>query len=29
MRERIEALGGTFSISSSPGAGTRVEAALP
>ena len=29
MRERIEGLGGTFSISSSPGAGTRVEAALP
>jgi signal transduction histidine kinase len=29
MRERVEGLGGTFSISSSPGAGTRVEAALP
>ena len=29
MRERIEGLGGTFSISSSPGGGTRVEAALP
>ena len=29
MRERIEGLGGTFSISSSPGVGTRVEAALP
>lgn len=29
MRERVEALGGTLIVTSSPGAGTRVEAGLP
>ncbi|MEI8205802.1 MAG: PAS domain S-box protein, partial [Kiritimatiellales bacterium] len=29
MRERVEALGGTLSIESSPGKGTRIEATLP
>jgi signal transduction histidine kinase len=29
MRERVEALGGTFEIRSSPGAGTRLEVRLP
>ena len=29
MRERVEALGGSFSICSAPGAGTEVEARLP
>jgi signal transduction histidine kinase len=29
MRERIEQIGGTFSIESSPGSGTRVQAVVP
>ena len=29
MRERVEALGGAFSVSSQPGAGTRVTASIP
>jgi len=29
MRERVEALGGTFSVVSAPGAGTKVEARVP
>jgi signal transduction histidine kinase len=29
MRERIEVLGGTFSVRSAPGKGTVVRAALP
>ena len=29
MRERVEALGGTLTISSSPGKGTLVEATVP
>ena len=29
MRERVELLGGTFGVESSPGAGTRVVAAIP
>ena len=29
MRERVEALGGTLTISSSPGKGTLVEASVP
>ena len=29
MRERVEALGGTFHVNSQPGSGTRVTAAIP
>jgi signal transduction histidine kinase len=29
MRERAEALGAEFSVTSSPGSGTRVEVVLP
>lgn len=29
MRERVEALGGTFKVNSRPGSGTRVNAAIP
>jgi signal transduction histidine kinase len=29
MRERVAALGGTFTIASSPGAGTEISAAIP
>ncbi len=29
MRERVEALGGTFRLNSAPGAGTTVEARVP
>jgi signal transduction histidine kinase len=29
MRERAELLGGTLTVTSSPGAGTTVEAAIP
>jgi signal transduction histidine kinase len=29
MRERLDAVGGTFSIHSRPGAGTRVEVVVP
>jgi signal transduction histidine kinase len=29
MRERVERLGGRFSIESSPGTGTRVRVAVP
>ena len=29
LRDRVEAIGGTFHIQSEPGAGTRVTAAIP
>ncbi len=29
MRERVRFVGGTFAISSTPGAGTRIEARVP
>jgi signal transduction histidine kinase len=29
LRDRVEALGGSFTLSSQPGAGTVVEAAIP
>ena len=29
MRERLEAIGGTFHILSTPGAGTRIDIAVP
>jgi signal transduction histidine kinase len=29
MRERAEMLGGTLEVRSDPGAGTRIEAAVP
>jgi signal transduction histidine kinase len=29
LRDRVEALGGSFSVTSPPGEGTRVSAAIP
>ena len=29
MRERAQALGGTFAVESAPGGGTRISVALP